>query len=493
MKKTYLIAILGIALAIGETLYAFPEIRDKIPFLRPAPEYAASYSIINAFCSNNDSHCRTIQFTFSPSEKSQKLVPPYEVRQINEEARLQIVFHKISEVNTAFTYLEVTNSDFIDNLDYYQTGEDFVLNIARKGELESPEITQVGDAVKIVLASSDAKTSPFSSYKPAENSSVYPTKQTIGVDVALENPLEKAVMYVQDNPVEAKVADLGSNRFSISYAAMLENDQQYTVKVIVTDSKKQTAAATWEFASQKTILAVQLKQDRFKYLGWWGDINSDTTGVFAGPTTQSKKLGMFSTINRVKVLEEVSGEPSGKNNLWYKIDGGVYPGAYVFSGDVTSIIQPEPPAQFTIPGIVNPGEYWVDTDLTKKILTLFLYDQPVFATYISPGIAYSPSPVGTYRIWYKLLKTRMRGRPPVVSHPYDLPNVPYTMFYYGSFSLHGTYWHDKFGTRQSSGCTNLTQGDAKYIFDLVNPKIPEGKTSVLSSSDNPGTVVYNHY
>jgi len=493
MKKIYLIAFLGLVLAIGGLFYSFSGIGNNITFLQPVPEYAANYSIINAFCSNNDSHCRTIQFTFSPSEKSQKLAPPYEVRQINEEARLQIVFHKISDVNTAFTYLEVTNSDFIDNLDYYQTGEDFVLNIARKGKLESPEISQIGDAVKIVLAASDANISPFSSYKPPENSSVYPTKQIIGLDITLENPLEKAVMYVQDNPVEAKVTDLGANKFSISYAAMLENDQQYSVKVIVTDSKKQTAAAVWEFASQKALAAAQPGKDRFKYLGWWGDINSNRAGVFAGPTTQSKKLGTFSTINRVKVLEEILGEPSGKNDLWYKIDGGVYPGAYVFSGDVTPIVQPEPPAQFAIPSIVNPGEYWVDVDLTKKILTLFLYDKPVFATYISPGIAYNPTPTGTYRIWYKLLKTRMRGRPPVVSHPYDLPNVPYTMFYSGPLSLHGTYWHDKFGTRQSSGCTNLTQGDAKYIFDLVNPRIPAGKTSVLSSSDNPGTVVYNHY
>ncbi len=87
----------------------------------------------------------------------------------------------------------------------------------------------------------------------------------------------------------------------------------------------------------------------------------------------------------------------------------------------------------------------------------------------------------------------MRGGIPGTSSYYNLANVPYTMYYYGSYGIHGTYWHDKFGTRQSSGCTNLTQGDAKYIFDLTGPKLTDGLRSVWFSADNMGTVVYNHY
>jgi lipoprotein-anchoring transpeptidase ErfK/SrfK len=87
----------------------------------------------------------------------------------------------------------------------------------------------------------------------------------------------------------------------------------------------------------------------------------------------------------------------------------------------------------------------------------------------------------------------MRGGPPVVPFFYDLPNVPYVMYYHDGYGVHGTYWHDKFGTRQSSGCTNLTQGDAKFIFSLTTPILNSGQNSVLSTPDNPGTVVYNHY
>ncbi len=233
--------------------------------------------------------------------------------------------------------------------------------------------------------------------------------------------------------------------------------------------------------------------NRFKYLGWWGQVNANNVPVYAAASSLSKKMGKLSKVNRVKVLREEQGQVIEGKGLWYKIDGGAFPDAYVFSANVAPIAQPEPPAMVKIPLAVKPGEYWIDTDLTKQVLVLFQYDKPVFATYVSTGRLGNPTVRGTYRIRTKLLKTRMRGRPPLVATSYDLSNVPHTMYYFGSFGIHGTYWHDKFGTRQSSGCTNLTQGDAKYIFDLVGPKLEDGAFSVWFSADNPGTVVYNHY
>lgn len=234
--------------------------------------------------------------------------------------------------------------------------------------------------------------------------------------------------------------------------------------------------------------------ERFKYLGWWGDINYDKAGIYKKPTRESEYLGNFTSVNRVKILEEITGEMVGTNDLWYRIDGGMYPGAYVFSADVTPVDPPEPLAKPKIPASVKQGEYWIDVDLTKKILSLFLYDKPVFATYVATGVYTHPTLPGAYKIWYKLKKTIMKGRPPTAARVYDLPDVPYVMYYRGSFSLHGTYWHDKFGSRQSSGCTNLTQGDAKFIFERVNPII-ESETAqyIFSTRDNPGTIIYNHY
>ena len=38
---------------------------------------------------------------------------------------------------------------------------------------------------------------------------------------------------------------------------------------------------------------------------------------------------------------------------------------------------------------------------------------------------------------------------------YYLPGVPYVMYFYQGYGLHGTYWHDNFGQPMSHGCVNL--------------------------------------
>jgi len=37
---------------------------------------------------------------------------------------------------------------------------------------------------------------------------------------------------------------------------------------------------------------------------------------------------------------------------------------------------------------------------------------------------------------------------------YNIPDVPYTMYYSGSYAIHGTYWHHRFGT-QSAMAVNV--------------------------------------
>lgn len=48
---------------------------------------------------------------------------------------------------------------------------------------------------------------------------------------------------------------------------------------------------------------------------------------------------------------------------------------------------------------------------------------------------------------------------------YDVPNVPYTMYYHRGYALHGAYWHRKFGTPVSHGCVNLAVNHAKWLFN----------------------------
>ena len=42
------------------------------------------------------------------------------------------------------------------------------------------------------------------------------------------------------------------------------------------------------------------------------------------------------------------------------------------------------------------------------------------------------------------------------------------MYFYKGYGLHGTYWHNNFGTPMSHGCVNLATGDAGWLFSWAS-------------------------
>jgi lipoprotein-anchoring transpeptidase ErfK/SrfK len=56
------------------------------------------------------------------------------------------------------------------------------------------------------------------------------------------------------------------------------------------------------------------------------------------------------------------------------------------------------------------------------------------------------------------------------------------MYFDGGISLHGTYWHDLFGYRQSRGCVNLTISDARWLYEWL-----------LNGATDPETVTNHVY
>jgi len=51
---------------------------------------------------------------------------------------------------------------------------------------------------------------------------------------------------------------------------------------------------------------------------------------------------------------------------------------------------------------------------------------------------------------------------------YYLSDVPYIMYFYDGYGLHGTYWHSNFGTPMSHGCVNLRTEDAGWLYDFTS-------------------------
>ena len=111
---------------------------------------------------------------------------------------------------------------------------------------------------------------------------------------------------------------------------------------------------------------------------------------------------------------------------------------------------------------VPDGQRRVQVDLSDQTLTAWQGDTVVLKTKVSTGKQGWRTLPGTFHVYVKLPSTRMVGP------GYDTPNVPWTMYYYQGFALHGAYWHNNFGTPVSHGCVNLRVDEARLLFDWAD-------------------------
>ena len=137
------------------------------------------------------------------------------------------------------------------------------------------------------------------------------------------------------------------------------------------------------------------------------------------------------------------------------------------------------------------GEKWVEIDLSEQKLYAHEGDKIIYTFPISSG-KWAPTPKGDFRIWIKLRYSLMHGGNKADGTYYYLPNVPYVMYFYNGFGLHGTYWHNNFGTPMSHGCVNLSIPDAEKLYWWTNPQVPPGKSVAYPTKDDPGTRVVIH-
>src|SRR6185312_7981267 len=114
-----------------------------------------------------------------------------------------------------------------------------------------------------------------------------------------------------------------------------------------------------------------------------------------------------------------------------------------------------------------------------------------FVTYVALGEAGRQTPDGQYSTFLKFTADDMTSTSVAdATDAYDLPNVPDTQYYLaGGYAIHGTYWHDLFGTNQSHGCINVTWTDGAYLFGLTQPDVASGQLEASASADNPATPV----
>lgn len=115
-----------------------------------------------------------------------------------------------------------------------------------------------------------------------------------------------------------------------------------------------------------------------------------------------------------------------------------------------------------IPEEVGPGERWIDVDLSNQMVYAYEGEELLNSFLVSTGTWLHPTLTGTFRVYVKYRYTDMAGP------GYYLPNVPYTMYYDRGYGLHGTYWHNNFGTPMSHGCINLRTEEAAWLYEWAS-------------------------
>ena len=197
-----------------------------------------------------------------------------------------------------------------------------------------------------------------------------------------------------------------------------------------------------------------------------------------------KMSGLFpSCANSISCIKDLSGayEPGQE---------GVFLGKKVVPPSYMADKQSQKP----VLGVTTEEKH-IFVDLATQTLTAYEGGKLMFTFPVSTG-KWGRTPTGDFRIWVKLRNTRMSGGNTALGTYYNLPNVPYTMYFSGEsasrdmgYSLHGAYWHNNFGYPMSHGCVNMRPIDAQKIYDWADPPTETGTTTTYVTDKNPGTLI----
>ncbi len=178
-------------------------------------------------------------------------------------------------------------------------------------------------------------------------------------------------------------------------------------------------------------------------------------------------------------VSEQRGEYAYKNSKGQEIKfpetseailAALHPGASrraeIVMGEVEPVITLEQPKAPKDSGKV------IAVDISRQTTYAYEDGKLVFWTRASTGKGDSTKE-GEWKVYNKNPDQVMDGP------GYYLPHVKWVLAYDGDYTLHGTYWHTKFGQPMSHGCTNLSEADAKWLYDWA----PIGTPVVIYRSE----------
>jgi uncharacterized protein YraI len=155
---------------------------------------------------------------------------------------------------------------------------------------------------------------------------------------------------------------------------------------------------------------------------------------------------------------------SGPHNGWYEVS---YQGTNGFvSGRYLNLAGGQNVARS--PG----GPKRIEIDLARQWLYAYEGDVRVFDAPVTTGRDGWNTPRGRFSVYAKVPLQDMSGN--MRGESWHVPDVPHAMFIVGDVALHGTYWHNLFGSgvRISHGCINLPLAAAEWLYNWTPMHTP---------------------
>ncbi|MCS7072564.1 MAG: LysM peptidoglycan-binding domain-containing protein [Anaerolinea sp.] len=97
-------------------------------------------------------------------------------------------------------------------------------------------------------------------------------------------------------------------------------------------------------------------------------------------------------------------------------------------------------------------------DLSDSRVYAYENGQLVRSVLVSTGLPATPTVQGDFTVQRKYVSQLMAGP------GYYLPDVPYILYFYQGYALHGTYWHANWGQPMSHGCVNMPTPEAEWLY-----------------------------
>jgi lipoprotein-anchoring transpeptidase ErfK/SrfK len=138
-----------------------------------------------------------------------------------------------------------------------------------------------------------------------------------------------------------------------------------------------------------------------------------------------------------------------------KIPNGGIPGTVQAIPGPAGVALPPP----NLNDIAGVSGKWIKVVLSEQRVYAYENGKLLKSVVVSTGLPGTPTVIGDFNVYLKYSSQLMYGP------DYYLPGVPYVMYFYQGYGLHGTYWHSNFGTPMSHGCVNLPTPEAKWLWE----------------------------